>query len=324
MTTPSKIRTSAQVVVDADLAVGGFKITGLGTPTVNTDAATKLYVDGILGANDAMIYKGVVDCSADPNYPAANAGDTYKASVSGKIGGASGVAVIAGDMIICTTDGTASGTQAAVGTSWNVIHVNAASGTVLSSSTSVTDNSIVRMDSTTGSVIQTSLVTIDDTGSVNIPTGQGYKVNGTALVTNANHSGDVTGDTALTIASKAVTLAKMADMTTSSILGRVTAATGVPEVLTATQVRTLLNVADGATAVTLPTFITREAVTGTKNGTNPTFTLANIPTVGSESLFLNGMLLNPGAGNDYTITGLTITMLTLPISTDILLATYRY
>lgn len=52
------------------------------------------------------------------------------------------------------------------------------------------------------------------------------------------------------IDNNAVTLAKFADIATASILGRVTAATGDPEVLTATQVRTLLNVADGATANT--------------------------------------------------------------------------
>lgn len=45
-----------------------------------------------------------------------------------------------------------------------------------------------------------------------------------------------------------VTNAKLANVDTSTIKGRVTAATGVVEDLTATQVRTLLNVADGSTA----------------------------------------------------------------------------
>lgn len=71
---------------------------------------------------------------------------------------------------------------------------------------------------------------------------------GGATYTHPNHTGDVTsvGDGETTIADGAVTLAKMADLPTGNIIGRVSAATGVPEDLTAEQVRTLLNVEDGA------------------------------------------------------------------------------
>jgi len=68
----------------------------------------------------------------------------------------------------------------------------------------------------------------------------------TSKVTNASHTGEVTGSGALTITNKAVTLAKMADMATASLLGRNTAATGVPEVLSKATALSLLNVADGA------------------------------------------------------------------------------
>ncbi len=73
---------------------------------------------------DPLLYKGVIDCAADPNYPAADAGHIYIVSVAGKIGGASGLAVTAGDMIVCNTDGTVAGTQAAVGSKWNIIQSN--------------------------------------------------------------------------------------------------------------------------------------------------------------------------------------------------------
>lgn len=56
-----------------------------------------------------------------------------------------------------------------------------------------------------------------------------------AKVTNATHTGDVTGATALTIANDAVTNAKAADMATATIKGRVTAGTGDPEDMTASQ-----------------------------------------------------------------------------------------
>jgi len=63
-----------------------------------------------------------------------------------------------------------------------------------------------------------------------------------------NHSGDVTstGDGATVIANNAVTLAKMAEMATASLLGRSTAATGDPEVLSKATALALLNVEDGA------------------------------------------------------------------------------
>ncbi len=68
----------------------------------------------------------------------------------------------------------------------------------------------------------------------------------TAKETNATHTGEVTGSGALTIADGVVTNAKLANVATATIKGRVTAATGDPEDLTVTQVRTLINVEDGA------------------------------------------------------------------------------
>lgn len=75
---------------------------------------------------------------------------------------------------------------------------------------------------------------------------------------NATHTGEVTGATVLTIANDAVTTvkiandavtnAKLANVATATIKGRSTAGTGDVEDLTATQVRALINVADGATA----------------------------------------------------------------------------
>ena len=69
-------------------------------------------------------------------------------------------------------------------------------------------------------------------------------------------------------------------------------------------------------------FVTRETPTGTINGSNTAFTLANTPVAGTEQVFLNGLLLEPGAGNDYTIATNTITMLTAPIAGDKLRVNY--
>lgn len=70
-------------------------------------------------------------------------------------------------------------------------------------------------------------------------------------------------------------------------------------------------------------FVTRETPSGSVNSSNVTFTLANTPTSGSEEVFLNGMLLEPGSGNDYTISGTTITMLATPTTGEKIRVNYR-
>jgi hypothetical protein len=78
-----------------------------------------------------------------------------------------------------------------------------------------------------------------------------------------------------------------------------------------------------ATGFTTSNFVTRETPSGSVNGSNTTFTLANTPTAGTEEVFLNGILQEPGAGNDYTISGGTITYLTAPVSGDKIRVNYR-
>jgi hypothetical protein len=128
---------------------------------------------------DPLLYKGVIDCSANPNYPAADAGHTYRISVAGKIGGASGPAVEISDMMICTVDSSASGDHATVGANWDIIQANV-DGVVIGPA-SATDTAVALFSGTTGKLIKNSLVTIDGSGSVNIPSGQSYKINGSAL-----------------------------------------------------------------------------------------------------------------------------------------------
>jgi hypothetical protein len=69
--------------------------------------------------------KGGVDCSANPNYPAALKGDAYVVTVAGKIGGASGTSVEVGDVFVAFAD-NAGGTEAAVGASWENLEHNLA------------------------------------------------------------------------------------------------------------------------------------------------------------------------------------------------------
>lgn len=73
---------------------------------------------------------------------------------------------------------------------------------------SSTDNAAARFDSTTGKLLQNSAVTIDDSGNI-ATAGTVDGVDVSAIVSNATHTGDVTGATALTIAAGAVDIAML-------------------------------------------------------------------------------------------------------------------
>lgn len=68
-----------------DIAMGGFKITGLGTPTANTDAATKAYVDNVAQGLDAK-----------PSVRAATTANITRSAPQT----IDGVSVIAGDRVL--------------------------------------------------------------------------------------------------------------------------------------------------------------------------------------------------------------------------------
>ena len=135
----------------------------LGTSDVlyPTQNAVKTYTDNILGNANALIYKGVIDCSTNPNYPSANAGELYVVSVAGKIGGASGIDIEVGDMLICNTDSTASGNQATVGSYWNAIQKNI-EGYIIGPASS-TNNTLPVFDGTTGKLLKQGIITDNGT-----------------------------------------------------------------------------------------------------------------------------------------------------------------
>ena len=75
--------------------------------------------------------------------------------------------------------------------------------------------------------------------------------------------------------------------------------------------------------LTAANFVDKEIPSGAINSSNVTFTLANTPTAGSEHVYLNGILQESGAGNDYTITGAVITYLSAPLTGEKIRVTYR-
>lgn len=110
-----------------------------------------------------------------------------------------------------------------------------------------------------------------------------------AITVSGDATGSGTTSIVLTLANSGVTAGTYNSVTVNA-KGLVTAATNVA-VLTAANI------------------VTRETPSGAVNGTNTAFTLASTPIAGTEEVFINGLLMEPGAGNDYTISGATITTL---------------
>jgi hypothetical protein len=94
-----------------------------------------------------------------------------------------------------------------------------------------------------------------------------------------------------------VTLAKLANMATDSFMGRTTGSDGVPEILSASQARTILNVADGATANTgdITSVVAGDGLTG-----GATSGAATVNVVGGDGITANA--------NDIAITAAQTTI----------------
>lgn len=153
--------------------------------------------------------QGDIDCSANPNYPAAEKGDLYYASVAGKIGGASGKSVDVGDAIIAKAD-NAGGTEASVGSSWFVLEHNLTgviSGSLASTTEQLTGTDSSKL-STPDSVAALWEQGSDVASAATISLGEGgfFHVTGTTTITDIDFGTDKAGRAAWVMFSGALTL----------------------------------------------------------------------------------------------------------------------
>jgi len=108
-------------------------------------------------------------------------------------------------------DGIESGAEVNVNADWNAV-----SG----------DAQILNKPTTITSAEQTKLGHISVTQPVNLDSMESNIATNNAKISNATHTGDVTGATALTIANNSVTNAKMANVATGTVKGRTAAGAG--------------------------------------------------------------------------------------------------
>lgn len=306
----SFIKKDGSVAFTGDMNLGTKKITNLGTPTTDSDAATKSYVDATAQGLDVK--------------SSVRAATTANVTLSG-VQTIDGIALSADDRVLVKdqTSGAQNGIYLIKTGAW----VRASDA---DTNTKVTGGMFVFVEEGTSNA---------DSGWV--CTNDGAITLGTTALTFAQFSGagQVSAGAGLTKTGNVIDVGASDDSVTVNAdgiqvkldsAGAITVGTGgigisigssaglaiASNALGAKLDGTSLSVGLNGLKVNTAKFIIRETPTGTINGVNATFNLANTPIAGTEQVYLNGVLQEPGASEDYTISGATITYNTAPVSGD--------
>jgi len=249
----------------------------------------------------------------------------------------SGIVVNSNDIAL-TLDGstlaiTGSGLKLADLSSGSVLVGNAsniATAVTLSGAVSLDNAGVVSIANNAITNVHISTGTIGLNKLVSGTAGQIIVANGSGVPTYVAMSGDTTVSTAgaVTIANNAVTtvkiananvtLAKLVTLDSAKFIIGTTAGTNTQVTLSGdvsideTGVATV----NASTVVKVVDVVTREVPAGSVNSSNTVFTLANTPKVGTEHVYVNGLLMDEGGSNDYTISGETVTFTFAPTTGD--------
>jgi hypothetical protein len=180
----------------------------------------------------------------------------------------------------------------------------------------------VRVATTVSGTLATSFANGQTIDGVTLVTGDRILIkNQSSGQENGIYTVNVSG--APTRSTDADTATDIADAVVYVSVGTVNADTGwklVTDSITLGTTPLVFTSLTGSGNLTSGNFVTRETPSGTINGSNVSFTLAFTPTVGTETVYLNGLEQN--LTTDYTISGSTITYGVAPISGDILRVSY--
>jgi hypothetical protein len=201
---------------------------------------------------------------------------------------------------------TANGVSASIANPTSAANMTFSLGAI----TPTTVNTITLSGSSTPTLAVTGTSAISGTNTGDNAVNSSYS----SLVSNATHTGDATGDVALTIANNAVTLAKMATIPTGYLFYRKTTGTGIPEVqslatlkadlgLTGTNTGDQTNITGNAgTATILQTARTINGISfnGSANITVPSNIAPGISgnvMVSNGSVWTSGSVIGSGSGS---------------------------
>jgi hypothetical protein len=324
----SYVKADGSRAFTGNVSLGSNRITGLAEPSSSSDAATKAYVDGLIQGFD---WKQSVRAATTA------AGSLSTAFANGSV--VDGVTLATGDRILVKnqTNGSENGlyTVNPTGAPTRAQDADASADvtgglTAFVSEGATNGNSAWSLNTDDVITLGTTALTFTQVA------GGSLYAAGAGLALNGSTFDVVAADTSLTVNADSVQVrVNDASLEVSGGLrvkqgtaGQVYIA-NASGVLTPTTLSGDVASVSGTGAVTLATgivrasnYVVREAPSGAVNGTNTAYTLASTPVTGTEQVFLNGILQEPGAGNDYTISAATITYLTAPVAGDKIRVTY--
>lgn len=312
----------------ANLDMDGYRINYVGDPQAASDAATKAYVDGLIQGFDWKQSARVATTAPGTLSSSFANGQTVD-----------GVTLATGDRILIKDQAT--GTE-------NGIYVVNASGsptraedfntdqdattgvTVFVSEGTTNANSAWSISTNDPIVLGTSDVVFVQVGGGSLyKAGAGLTLDGSTFnVTAADASISVGTDTIQVGIGDASLEVDGGLRVKHGTGGQVYIANATGALTPTTLSGDVASVTDGgvvsldADIMRASNQVVRESPTGSVNGSNVTFVLANTPYADSEQVFLNGILQEPGASNDYTIADDEITFVEAPTVGDRIRVTY--
>jgi hypothetical protein len=321
------IKRDGTVAFTADQSMGGFKLTNLAAPVANTDAATKTYVDNL--ASSGLTLK--LPCVATTTANVTLSGLTTQA------GGDWSATLTAGDRVLVKnqTDATANGIYVVGSGAWTrATDFNSASNILTNSfcfvggGSTLADTGWVLTTDGTITVGTTSLTFVQFSAAGVIIAGAALAKTGNTLDVQVSATGGIQitsnalniklADALLTTSASGLTLANL----TSGYV-YVGNSSNRPTGVALSGDATISNTGVVTVASSIQRtagFVYEETPTGSINGSNTAFTIANTPVAGSVRVYVNG--LREKATTNFTVSGSTITMVTAPSTGDVLVVEY--